>query len=89
MRILTTILQLALTATLSACDQQHTVSDVDTRLGHECFERHRDTLPPGTQYEGIKKLVGNRLTIKIMNGVEVVTIDCGLNTDGTIQDAAK
>jgi hypothetical protein len=89
MRILTTILQLALTAALFGCDQQHTASDIDARLGHECFERHRDTLAPGTQYEGIKKLVANRLTIKIMNGVEVVTIDCGLNTDGTIQDAAK
>ena len=89
MRILATIVQLALIAILFACDQQHSASDIDPRLGLECFELHRGTLPPGTQYEGIKKLAGNRLTIKIMNGVEVVTIDCGLNPDGTVQDAVK
>jgi len=54
MRILTIIPQLALTAALFGCDQQHTVSDIDVRLGHVCFEHHRDTLPTGIQYEGIK-----------------------------------
>jgi hypothetical protein len=58
-------------------------------LGLECFESHRALLPPGAQYEGIEKLAENRLTIKIMNGVEVVTLDCGLNPDGTLESAVK
>ena len=65
MRILTTIVYLAVTALLSACDQQHSASDVDPKLGLECFENHRASLPPGTQYEGIEKLAGNRLAIRI------------------------
>jgi len=89
MRILSTIFQLAITALLFACDQQNTASEVDPKLGRECFEGHRAALPPGTQYEGIEKLVENRLTIKIMNGVDVVTLDCRLNPDGTLQSAGK
>ena len=89
MRILTTIGYLALTALLLACDQQHSVSDVDPMLGLECFESHRASLAPGTQYEGIEKRAGDRLTIRIMNGVEVVTLDCGLNPDGTLGSAVK
>ena len=56
-------------------------------LGLECFESHR--LPPGTQYEGIEKLADNTLTIRIMNGVDVVTLDCGLTTDGTLRSTGK
>ena len=88
MRILTIIIQLALTALLVSCDQQQS-ADIDPKLGFECFENHRASLPPGTQYEGIEKLVENRLTIKIMNGVEVVTLDCGLNPDGTVQSTGR
>jgi hypothetical protein len=58
-------------------------------LGFECFESHRASLPPGAQYEGIEKLAENTLTIKIMNGVDVVTLDCALNPDGAMQDAGK
>jgi hypothetical protein len=89
MRILTAIVYLALTAFLVSCDQQHSASDIDPSLGLECFESHRASLPPGTQYEGIQKLAENRLTIKIMNGVEVLTIDCGMNPDGTLQSPGK
>ncbi len=87
MRILSTMFHLAITALLFACDQQNTASGVDPQLGRECFEGH--ALPPGTQYEGIEKLVENRLTIKIMNGVDVVTLDCRLNPDGTVQSDGK
>jgi len=87
MRILTTIFFIAVTALLSSCDQQHSASDVDPKQGLECFESHR--LPPGTQYEGIEKLTENVLTIRVMNGVEVVTFDCGLNPDGTLQGTGK
>jgi hypothetical protein len=85
MRVLTATMCVALTALLLSCDQQHPASDADPMLGLECFESHRASLPPGTQYEGIEKLDDNRLTIKIMNGVEVVMIDCALNPDGTLK----
>jgi hypothetical protein len=89
MRIFTAIVCLAVTALLSSCDQQKSTSDIDPMLGVECFESHRVSLPPGTQYEGIEKLAENRLTIRIMNGVDVVTLDCGLNQDGTLQSTGK
>ena len=89
MRILTTIFFLVLTALLCSCDQQHTAQDIDPRLGLECFESRRASLPPGTQYEGIEKLAENRLTIKVMNGVAVETLACELNLDGTLQSTGK
>ena len=89
MRILTTIFFLVLTAFLCSCDQQHAASDIDPRLGLECFESRRASLPPGSQYEGIEKLAENMLTIKVMNGVAVETLDCELNLDGTLQSSGK
>jgi hypothetical protein len=89
MRILTAIIYLAVTALLFACDRQQSTSDVDPGLGLECFESHRASLPPGTQYEGIEKLAENRLTIRIMNGVDVVTLECELNPDGALRSAGK
>jgi len=89
MRILTAIMYLAVTALLFACDRQQSTSDVDPKLGLECFESHRASLPPGTQYEGIEKLAENRLTIRIMNGVDVVTLDCGVNPDGALRSTGK
>ena len=87
MRILTTIVFLAQTALLFSCDQQNAASDVDPKLGLECFASHR--LPPGTQYEGIEKLADNVLSIRIMNGVEVEALDCGLTSDGILQGNGK
>ena len=87
MRILATIVQLFLTALLLSCDQQDAALDVDPKLGLECFESHR--LPPGTQYEGIEKLAEDVMTIRIMNGVNVVTLECGLNPNGTLRNAVK
>lgn len=89
MRILTTIFLLVLTALLCSCDQQQAAPDIDPRLGLECFESRRASLPPGTQYEGIEKLAENRLTIKVMNGVAVETLACELNLDGTLQSTGK
>jgi hypothetical protein len=89
MRILTTTGYLVLTAVLVACDQQHSVPDVDPILGRECFESHRAALAPGAQYEGIEKSGEDRLTIRVMNGVEVVALECGLNPDGTLGGAVK
>lgn len=84
MRTLSAIVYLAVTAFLLSCDQQHPASAIDPNSGLECFESHRAALPPGTQYEGIEKLDEGRLTIKIMNGVDVVMIDCLLEPDGTL-----
>jgi hypothetical protein len=90
MRILTAIVYLTVAALLYACEQQqNSTPDIDPRLGLECFESYRASLPPGTQYEGIEKLTENRLTIRIMNGVEVVTLDCELNPDGTLRSTGK
>ena len=88
MRIFPTTVLLALAALLCACEQQHS-ADIDPMLGVDCFESHRASLPPGTQYEGIEKIVGNRLMIRIMNGVQVETLDCGLSPDGTLQSSGK
>lgn len=89
MRILATFGYLAPALLLFACDQQNSASDVDPMLGFACFESHRASLPPGAQYEGIEKLAGDRLTIRVMNGVEVVIMDCGLQADGTLESDAR
>ena len=89
MRILNMIVSLALIGLLSSCEQQHSASDVDPNLGRECFEKHRAALLPGTQYEGIEKLTESVLTIRIMNGVDVVTVGCKLKPDGTLQNTGK
>ena len=89
MRIITTIIYITLTALLVSCDQQNATSDIDPKLGLECFESHRASLPPGTQYEGIERLAENRLTIRIMNGVDEVTLACGLNQGGTLESTGK
>jgi len=85
MRTTTVIAYITLAVLLASCDQRHPAADIDPELGLACFESHRSSLPPGTQYEGIDKLDDNRLTIKIMNGVEVVTMDCTLNPDGKLK----
>jgi len=89
MRIFIAVFQLVLTALLVSCDQQHSVPDVDPKLGLECFESHRASLPPGTQYEGIEKVAVNKLTIRIMDGVDVVTLNCGLDPDGALVITGK
>ena len=89
MRIITTIIYITLTALLVSCDQQNSTTDIDPKLGLECFESYRASLPPGTQYEGIENLAGVRLRIRIMNGLEVITIDCELNPDGTLKSSGR
>jgi len=89
MRIITATVQLALAALLASCGQQESTSNIDPGLGRECFESWRASLPPGTQYEGIDQVAQKRLTINIMNGIDVKTIDCALNPDGTLQSVGK
>lgn len=85
MQHLAMIICLVLAVLFSACDRQQPAADVDPGLGRECYERHRASLAPGTQYEGIETLADNTLTIRLMDGVQVVTLECALNPDGTLQ----
>ena len=89
MRIISLIVQVTLIAPLFSCDSHQSTPAIDPKLGLECFDIHRTSLPPGTQYEGIEKVIENRLTVKIMNGIEVVTIDCGMKPDGTLEGIIK
>lgn len=89
MRIAHLLASTALVTTLVACNRQDTVTGVDPRAGLDCFAAHRAMQPPGTQYEGIASASATRLTIRIMNGVDVVTVDCDLNPDGSISGVAS
>ena len=89
MRIRTAMFYLILMLTPLGCDRQQSTGEIDPQLGIACFEQQRPSLPPGTQYEGIEQLSGDRLTIRIMNGVEVVTLDCMLNEEGVVQGAGR
>ena len=89
MRILTAFAFLFVATFLLSCDQKQATSDIDPTLGRECFESMRVTLAPGTQYEGIADVTESRITIRIMNGVDVTTIDCGISQDGALKAATE
>ena len=42
-----------------------------------------------SEYEEIDILIKNMLTIKIMNGVEVVLLECELNQDGALLEGVE
>ena len=85
MRHISATVCVALAVFLCSCDQRQPLSDIDPKLGRACFQSHRASLPPGAQYEGMDVLAENRLTIKVMNGVDVVKVDCVLGPDGELQ----
>ena len=90
MRIFVSILCFALTASLLvSCGEQEPAIDVDPRIGRDCFDTHVAALPSGTQYEGIERAVVGRVTIRVMTGVELTTLDCGLNPDGSLQGGVE
>ena len=70
---------------LLSCNQQQPGLEVDPQLGRECFELRRAALPPGTQYEGIAEAGPEMLVIRIMTGVDLTTVECALNPDGTLR----
>jgi len=82
MRIFTIIVQLALIASLLSCEQ-HATSDVDPKLGLDCFKSHRASLLPGTQHEGIEKLAENILFWRLL-GVYNVKPKCALCSAASI-----
>jgi len=87
MRIPASILMFATTTPLLwSCDQQQPERDVDPQVGRECFELHRLSLPPGSQYEGFEAR-GDRVTVKVMDGVKLTTVECPLSPDGTLSRA--
>ena len=61
--------------------------DVDPILGRACFEAHRSSLPPGSQYEGIAGASSDRITIRSMTGTTVETFECTVGADGTVRAA--
>ena len=85
LRTKTIILSFTTILLSTACDKQQTAPDVDTQLGLNCFQSKLPSLPPGSQYEGIKGKDGSRLTIKVMDGTGVITVECALTDDETIQ----
>ncbi|HUT40960.1 MAG TPA: hypothetical protein VM011_06410 [Gammaproteobacteria bacterium] len=84
MRIHNAIVFTIVATLLVACEEQKPAAAIDPMTGVECFEAYRASLPPGTQYEGVDKVTGDRITIKIMNGVDVVTMECRINPDGSV-----
>lgn len=89
MHIIKAILTITLATVLFACEQQDLGTAVDPMTGRECFESRRASLPPGTQYEGIDRVSDDRIVIKIMNGVDVTTLECELDPDGSIKKQTR
>ncbi len=69
---------------LTACGDKAPAVDVDPQLGRACFAGKLAELPPGSQYEGIAGLENGRLSIRIMDGKQVTTVDCALAADGSL-----
>ena len=90
MRPSTVILSLTLTTPLLlSCGKQEPTVDVDPEVGRACYEAHLASLPDGTQYEGIEVATADRITIRVMTGVELTTVECGLKPDGTLRGVAQ
>ena len=90
MRISASILCFVLTAPLLvSCGEREPTIDVAPEVGRDCFDTHIAALPNGTQYEGIERAVAGRVTIRVMTGVELTTLDCGLNPDGSLQGGGE
>jgi hypothetical protein len=83
----TQVVLVALMATLavSGCGGPSSEPSVDRATGRICFELHLDDLPPGTQYEGVASVDGERLQVRVMTGAELQTIDCLIDADGQIR----
>jgi hypothetical protein len=69
---------------LAGCGQPAPEVTVDRATGRQCFELHLDSLPPGTQYEGVAGVDGERLQVRVMTGAEIETIDCVIDADGKV-----
>jgi hypothetical protein len=76
---LTPTLTLALTLALTGCGPGP--AGPEPPQGRPCFELLRATLPPGAQYEGASA-AGDRIRIRVMNGVDLQTLECRLDADG-------
>jgi hypothetical protein len=86
MRISPAIPCLVLTAAvLVSCGEQAPTNAVDPEVGRACFATHIAALPTGTQYEGIAQAAPGRLTIRVMTGIDLTTLDCALNPDGSLK----
>ena len=70
---------------LIGCSPDQPPPDVDPALGRACFAAKQAELPPGSQYEGIAAAADGKLSIKVMNGVGVVSVDCVIGPDGQVR----
>jgi len=70
---------------LNSCGQKEPAIDVDPQIGQDCFDSHVASLPNGTQYEGIERAVAGQVTIRVMTGVALTTVECALAPDGTLR----
>jgi hypothetical protein len=76
---------LLLGATLmTGCGQPTPEGTVDRATGRQCFELHLDSLPPGSQYEGVASVEGEQLQVRVMTGAKIETIDCVIDDDGEV-----
>jgi hypothetical protein len=74
---------------LVACGPQEPPVDIDPQLGRDCLELHLPSLPPGTQFEGVTAAQSDQLTIRVMTGVELTTLDCRRGEDGAVIAAMR
>jgi hypothetical protein len=76
---------LATAVLAGACTPQEPAIEVDPQVGRECFDTHSASLPAGSQYEGIERAVAGRVSIRVMTGVDLKTLDCRLDPDGSLK----
>lgn len=79
-----TIALIGATAALLSCGEQPS-GETDPTLGRACFEAHLETLPPGSQYEGIAKASRDLIMIQVMTGTKVEPFDCIWEPAGTVR----
>lgn len=84
-----TLLSICPALGLIACGPKEPPVDIDPQLGRDCLELHLPALPPGTQFEGITAADSDRLTIRVMTGVELTTRECRRGSDGAVLTAVQ
>jgi len=84
-----TLAIVSLSVLLGACSEQAPAPNVDPLLGRACFQQQLNALPPGSQYEGIASADAKSIRIKVMNGVDVVSVECALGADGQLASPSE
>lgn len=69
---------------LAACGPTSEPS-IDRVTGRECFELHLEHLPPGSQYEGVASADGARFKVRVMDGVDLIDVECETDAGGEVR----